>query len=76
MIIVASRSVSRKSGAVHEASLPGQDARMKARLNARRAALHDRCAALGFTGGDLRAWLDAQVKEAVGAYKQVANEQQ
>ncbi len=66
----------RETRARYEASIPGQDARMKAQLNARRAALHDRCAALGFTGGDLRAWLDAQLKEAVAAYKQAAGEQQ
>jgi hypothetical protein len=66
----------RETRARYEVSLPGQDARVKARLNALGAALHGRCAALGFTGGDLRAWLDTQLKEAVAAYKQAAGEQQ
>jgi len=66
----------RETRAQYEASMPGMTARSKARLNALRAAHHDRCAALGFTGGDLRAWIGAQVKEAVAAYKRVANEQQ
>jgi hypothetical protein len=59
----------------YEASLPGISARDKARRNALGAQIVQRAAALGFTGGDLHAWLDREVKEAVAAYKQAADEQ-